>query len=257
MELVQPKTQTQEFLNRRYMTEVNYSRKQENEERSWEADYARKPNLLKCWNMLPESDGQEKKQESLESWESSVKFQEVSKPVVSFHQGDLRSTLQEEQKQQISMTPVSHWKPENPKSKVGSPQEEQNIQDTPKPWVLQPQKEQDPKKVPPGSWTDSVQSEQSGSSRSWTTSVCGERDSTKPQTSVSRENNAEHQKHSSAAQSQTPLKAWGAASADLLPNDQLLPRKLNVKHKDDPLLRRERLQDLMTQIQGTCNFMQV
>nr|XP_048288682.1 caprin-2 isoform X4 [Myodes glareolus] len=81
VELVQPKIQPQEFLNRRYMTEVNYSRQQENEERSWEADYARKPNHLKCWNMLPESDGQEKKQESLESWESSVKFQEVPKSI--------------------------------------------------------------------------------------------------------------------------------------------------------------------------------
>ncbi|XP_042130316.1 caprin-2 isoform X5 [Peromyscus maniculatus bairdii] len=79
VELVQPEIQPQEFLNRRYMTEVNYSRKQENEERSWEADYARKPNLLKCWNMLPEPDGQEKKQESLEPWESSVKSQEVPK----------------------------------------------------------------------------------------------------------------------------------------------------------------------------------
>ncbi|XP_052576613.1 caprin-2 isoform X6 [Peromyscus californicus insignis] len=80
VELVQPEIQPQEFLNRRYMTEVNYSRKQENE-RSWEADYARKPNLLKCWNMLPEPDGQEKKQESLEPWESSVKSQEVPKSV--------------------------------------------------------------------------------------------------------------------------------------------------------------------------------
>lgn len=213
------------------MNEVNYSRKQENGERSWEADYARKPNLLKCWNILPESDGQEKKPESLESWESSVKSQEVSKPVVSFDQGNLRSTLQKEQKQQISMTPVSHCKTENPKSKVGTPQEEQNIQDTPKPWVVQPQKEQDPKKVAPGSWTVSVQSEQS-SSRSWTTPVCGEGDSTKPRTSMSWENNAENQKHCSAPQSQTPLKSWGEASADLLPNDQLLPRKLNVKPKD-------------------------
>ncbi|KAM7335737.1 hypothetical protein ACRRTK_006214 [Alexandromys fortis] len=268
VELVQPKIQPQEFLNRRYMTEVNHSRKQENEERPWEADYARKPNLLKCWNTLPESNGQEKKQESLESWESSVKSQEVSKPVISFDQGDLRSTLQEEQKQQISMTPVSHWKPENPTSKVGTPQE-RNIQDTPKPWVVQPQKEKDPKKVPPGSWTVFVQSEQS---RSWTTPVCGEGDS-KPRTSMSWENNAENQKHSSAPQSQTPLKSWGEASADLLQNDQLLPRKLNVKLKDvpkstpqpidssspfpkDPLLRKAKLQDLMTQIQGTCNFMQ-
>ncbi|XP_057634916.1 caprin-2 isoform X7 [Chionomys nivalis] len=273
VELVQPKIQPQEFLNRRYMTQVNHSRKQENEERPWRADYARKPNLLKCWNTLPESDGQEKKQESLESWESSVKSQEVSKPVVSFDQGNLWSTLQEEQKQQISMTPVSHWKPETSKSKVGTPQEEQNIQDTPKPWVVQPQKEQDPKKVPSGSWTVSVQSEQS-SGRSWTTPVCGEGDSTKPRTSVSWEHSAENQKHSLAPQSQTPLKSWGEASADLLPNDQLLPRKLNVKPKDvprsvpqpldssspfpkDPLLRKEKLQDLMAQIQGTCNFMQV
>ncbi|XP_057634891.1 caprin-2 isoform X4 [Chionomys nivalis] len=272
VELVQPKIQPQEFLNRRYMTQVNHSRKQENEERPWRADYARKPNLLKCWNTLPESDGQEKKQESLESWESSVKSQEVSKPVVSFDQGNLWSTLQEEQKQQISMTPVSHWKPETSKSKVGTPQEEQNIQDTPKPWVVQPQKEQDPKKVPSGSWTVSVQSEQS-SGRSWTTPVCGEGDSTKPRTSVSWEHSAENQKHSLAPQSQTPLKSWGEASADLLPNDQLLPRKLNVKPKDvprsvpqpldssspfpkDPLLRKEKLQDLMAQIQGTCNFMQ-
>ncbi|XP_028748240.1 caprin-2 isoform X1 [Peromyscus leucopus] len=276
VELVQPEIQPQEFLNRRYMTEVNYSRKQENEEQSWEADYARKPNLLKCWNMLPEPDGQEKKQESLEPWESSVKSQEVSKPVVSLDQGNLRSTLQEEQKQQVSMTPVSQWKSETPKSKVGSPQKEQNIQETPKPWVVQPQKEQDPKKLPPGSWTVSVQSEQSGS-RSWTTPVCREQDSTKPGTLMSWENNAENQKHSLAPQSQISLKSWGAASAGLLPNDQLLPRKLNVEPKDvpksmlksvpqpidsssafpkDPLLRKEKLQDLMTQIQGTCNFMQ-
>ncbi|ERE66585.1 caprin-2-like protein [Cricetulus griseus] len=78
VELVQPEIQPQEFLNRRYMTEVNYSRKQESEERSWEADYVRKPNLLKCWNMLPEPDGQQKKQKSSKSWESSVRSQEES-----------------------------------------------------------------------------------------------------------------------------------------------------------------------------------
>ncbi|CAH7434150.1 caprin-2 [Phodopus roborovskii] len=268
VQFVQPEIQPQEFLNRRYMTEVNYSRKQEREERSWEADYARKPNLLKCWNMHPEPDGQEKKQESLES---CVKSQEVSKPVVSLDQGYLRPTLQEEQKQQISVTPVSQWKPETPKPKVGSPQEVLNTQETPKPWVVKSQKEQNPKKLPPGSWTVSVQSDQS-SSRSWT-ALCGEQDSMEPGTPVSWENNAENPKHSLAPQSQISLKPWGAASADLLPNDQLLSRKLNVESKDvpksmtqpidsssafpkDPLLRKEKLQDLMTQIQGTCNFMQ-
>ncbi|KAL6092553.1 hypothetical protein STEG23_030506 [Scotinomys teguina] len=268
VELVQPEIQPQEFLNRRYITEVNYSRKQENKERSWEADYARKPNL-KCWNMLPEPDGQEKKQES---WETSVKSQDVSKPVVSLHQGNLKSTFQEEQKRQVSMTSVSQWKSETPKSKVSSPQKEQDIQETPKPWVVQLQKEQDSKKLPPGSWTVSVQSEQS-SSRSWTTPVCREQHSGKPGTPMSWENDTENQKHSLVPQSQISLKSWGAASLGLLPNDQLLPRKLNVEPKDvpksmpqpvdsssafpkDPLLRKEKLQDLMTQIQGTCNFMQ-
>ncbi|XP_029334784.1 caprin-2 isoform X2 [Mus caroli] len=271
-ELVQSEIQPQEFLNRRYMTEVKFSRKQENVEQSWEADYARKPSLLKCWNTLPEPDGQENKKEPLESWESSLKTQEVSKPVVSLEQGKLRPTLQEEQKQQVPIAPVSQWKPESPKSKMGSPQEEQNVQETPKPWVVQSQKEQDPKKLPPGSWAVSVQSEQSGS-RSWTTPVCREQASVQPGTPVSWENNAENQKHSLVPQSQISLKSWGAASAGLLPNDQVLTRKLNVEPKDvpkplpqpidsssalpkDPVLRKEKLQDLMSQIQGTYNFMQ-
>ncbi|XP_076797032.1 caprin-2 isoform X2 [Arvicanthis niloticus] len=272
MELVQPEIQPQEFLNRRYMTEVNFSRKQENEEQSWEADYTRKPSLLKCWNTLSEPDGQEKKKESLESWESSLKSQEVSKPVVSLEQGKPGSTSQAEQKQQVSMAPVSQWKPESPKSKVGSPQEEQTIQATPKSWVVQSQKEQDPKKLPPESWAVSVQSDQSGS-QSWTTPVCREQASVQPGTPGSWKNKAENQKQSLIPQSQVSLKSWGAASAGLLPNDQVQPRKLNVEPKDvpkpmsqpidsssafpkDPVLRKEKLQDLMTQIQGTCNFMQ-
>ncbi|XP_055461582.1 caprin-2 isoform X4 [Psammomys obesus] len=269
MEVVQPEIQPQEFLNRHYMTEVNYSRKQEKEECSWEADYARKPSLLKCWNKLSEADAQGKKQESSESWESSLKSHEVSKPVVSSEQGKLRSALQEEQKQQISVTPVNQWKPGTPKSKVGIPQEEQNMQDMPKPWVVQPQKEQeDPKKLPPGSWT--VQSEQS-SSRSWTAPVCPEQTSLKPGTPWA--NSTENQKPALVPQSEVCLKSWGAASAGLLPNDQVPPRKLNVEPKDvpkpmpqpvdsssafpkDPVLRKEKLKDLMSQIQGTCNFMQ-
>ncbi|XP_055461583.1 caprin-2 isoform X5 [Psammomys obesus] len=232
MEVVQPEIQPQEFLNRHYMTEVNYSRKQEKEECSWEADYARKPSLLKCWNKLSEADAQGKKQESSESWESSLKSHEVSKPVVSSEQGKLRSALQEEQKQQISVTPVNQWKPGTPKSKVGIPQEEQNMQDMPKPWVVQPQKEQeDPKKLPPGSWT--VQSEQS-SSRSWTAPVCPEQTSLKPGTPWA--NSTENQKPALVPQSEVCLKSWGAASAGLLPNDQVPPRKLNVEPKDESVL---------------------
>ncbi|XP_045667772.1 caprin-2 isoform X14 [Ursus americanus] len=277
MELAQPEIQPQEFLNRRYMTEVDYSSKQD-EEQSWEADYARKPNLPKCWDMLTEPDGQEKKQESFKSWEPSVKHQEVSKPAVSLEQRKqdpkLRSTLQEEQKKQDVSKPKSapsQWKQEAPKSKTGYIQEEQKKQETPKPWPVQLQKEQDPKKQSPKSWTPSVQNEQD--IKSWTTTMCEDQDSRQQETPKSWENNVESQKHPLTPQSQISPKSWGVAPASLIPNDQLLPRKFNTEPKDvpkpmhqpvgssstlpkDPVLRKEKLQDLMTQIQGTCNFMQ-
>nr|XP_054363101.1 caprin-2 isoform X8 [Mirounga angustirostris] len=278
MELAQPEIQPQEFLNRRYITEVDYSSKQDDEQ-SWEADYARKPNLPKCWDMLTEPDGQEKKQESFKSWEPSVKHQEVSKPAVSLEQRKqdpkLRSTLQEEQKKQDVSKPKpapSHWKQEAPKSKTGYIQEEQKKEETPKPWPVQLQKEQDPKKQSPKSWTP-VQNEQD-ITKSWTTNMCEDQDSRQPETPKSWENNVESQKHPLTPQSQISPKSWGVAPASLIPNDQLLPRKFNTEPKDvpkpmhqpvgssstlpkDPVLRKEKLQDLMTQIQGTCNFMQI
>ncbi|KAK2488728.1 hypothetical protein MC885_014284, partial [Smutsia gigantea] len=275
IELAQPEIQPQEFLNRRYLTGVDHSGKQD-EEQSWEAGDARKPNLPRCWDMLTEPDDQEKKQESFKSWESSVKHQEVSKPAVSLEQRKqevpkLRSTLQEEQKQQdiakAQPTP-GQWKQDTPKSKAGFIQEEQKKQETPKPWPVQLQKEQDPKKQTPKSWTPSVQSEQD-ITKSWTTPMCEEQDSRQPETPKSWENNAESQKQPLTSQSQISPKSWGVATASLIPNDQLLPRKFNTEPKDvpkpvgpssalpkDPVLRKEKLQDLMTQIQGTCNFMQ-
>ncbi|XP_074213725.1 caprin-2 isoform X2 [Camelus bactrianus] len=279
MELAQPEIQPQEFLNRRYMTEVDYSSKQD-EEQPWEADYARKPNLPKCWDMLTEPDGQEKKQESFKSWEASVKHPEVSKPAGSLEQRKqeipkLRSALQEEQrKQDVSKakpTP-SQWKQEAPKPKAGYSQEESKKQETSKPWPVQLQKDQDPKKQTPKSWAPSVQSEQNVT-KSWTTPVCEDQDARQPETPKSWENNAESQKHPLPPQSQISPKSWGVATASLIPNDQLLPGKFNTEPKDvpkpmhqpvgsssalpkDPVLRKEKLQDLMTQIQGTCNFMQ-
>ncbi|XP_008566310.1 PREDICTED: caprin-2 isoform X4 [Galeopterus variegatus] len=278
LELAQPEIQPQEFLNRRYMTEVDYSSKQD-EEQSWGVDYAKKPNLPKCWDMLTEPDGQEKKQESFKSWESPVKHQEVSKPAVSLEQRKqipkLRSTLPEEQKKQevskLKLTP-SQWKQETPKSKAGYIQEEQKKQETPKPWPVQLQKEQDPKKQTPKSWTPSMQSEQN-ITKSWNSPMCEEQDSEQPETPKSWENNVESKKHCLTPQSQMSTKSWGGATTSLIPNDQLLPRKFNTEPKDvpkpmhqpvvssstlskDPVSRKEKLQDLMTQIQGTCNFMQ-
>ncbi|XP_062051016.1 caprin-2 isoform X7 [Lepus europaeus] len=278
MELAQPEIQPREFLNRRYMAEVDYSGKQE-EEQSWEADYARKPNLPKCWDVLTEPDGQEKRQESFKSWESP-KHQELSKPVVSSEPRKqeapkLRSSLQDELKKSgVSKAKAapSQGKQEVPKAKVGCAQEEQKKQETPKPWPGQLQKEQDPKKQPPKSWMPSVQSEQN-LSKSWSPAVCEDQDSKPLEPPKTWENGVESQKRSSTPQAQTSPKSWGAAAASLVPNEQLLPRKFNTEPKDvpnpmhqpigsssalpkDPALRKEKLQDLMTQIQGTCNFMQ-
>lgn len=220
------------------MTEVDYSSKQD-EEQSWEADYARKPNLPKCWDMLTEPDGQEKKQETFKSWESSVKHQEVSKAAVSLEQRKqeipkLRSTLQEEQKKQdVSKTKPApgQWKQEASKSKAGYIQEEQKKQETLKPWPVQPQKEQEPKKQTPKSWTPSVQSDQD-ITKSWASPTCEEQDARHPETPKSWENNVESQKHPLTPQSQISPKSWGVAAASLIPNDQLLPRKFNTEPKD-------------------------
>ncbi|KAM9229272.1 caprin-2 isoform 5-T5 [Dugong dugon] len=278
VELAQPEIQPQEFLNRRYLTEVDYSNKQD-EEQSWE-DYARKPNLPKCWDTLTEPDSQEKKPESFKSWESPVKHQELSKPTVSSEQrkqeiSKLRSTLQEEQKKQEPSKPKptpGQWKQETSKSKAGYIQEEQKKHETPKPWPVQLQKEEDPKKQTSKSWAPSQQNEQA-ITKSWTTPMCEEQDSRQPEALKSWENNVESPKHPLTPQSQISPKSWGVATTSLIPNDQLLSRKFNTEPKDvpkpmhqpvsssstlpkDPVLRKEKLQDLMTQIQGTCNFMQ-
>lgn len=220
------------------MTEVDYSSKQE-EEQSWETDYARKPNLPKCWDMLTEPDGEEKKQEPFKSWESSVKHQEVAKPAVSLEQRKqeipkLRSALQEEQKKQDVSKPKpasSQWKQETPKSKAGYIQEEQKKQETPKPWPVQLQKEQDQKKQTPKSWVPSLQKEQD-ITKSWTSPMCEEQDSRQPETSKSWENTVQNQKHPLTPQSQISPKSWGTAAASLIPNDHLLPRKFNTESKD-------------------------
>ncbi|XP_058511982.1 caprin-2 isoform X4 [Ochotona princeps] len=279
LELAQPEIQPQEFLNRHYMTEVDYSSKAE--EQPWEADYARKPNLPKCWNVLAEPDGQEQQQEPFRSWESAAKPPEAAKPAVSLEPRKPeapkpRSTLQEDPKKQCvsKVKPApSQGKQEVPKAKASCTAQEQRKQEPSKPWPGQPQKEQDPKKPsPPKSWTPPVHSEQ-GLTKSWTPSLGEDQESKQLESPKTWENGVRSQKHSSTPQSQVSPKSWGAAAASLMPSDPLLPRKFNAEPKDvpspvqqpigsssalpkDPVLRKEKLQDLMTQIQGTCNFMQ-
>ncbi|KAG8512270.1 Caprin-2 [Galemys pyrenaicus] len=274
MEHAQPEIQPQEFLNRRYMAEVDYSGKQD--EQSWDADYARKPNLPKCWDLLTQPDGPEKKQESFQSWESSPEPQEVLKPTVALKQRKqevpkFSSTLQEPEKTKDVSKPTpppNQWEPGilAPKEQV---QEEQK-QDPPKTWPVQLQNELDPQKQTTKPWTP-VRSEQEVAT-SWTPPLCEQRDSRQPESLAPWESRVESQQYT-LPPSRISSKSWGIAPASLLPCDQLLHRKLSAEPKDvpiptpqpggssstllkDPVSRKEKLQDLMTQIQGTCNFMQ-
>ncbi|XP_016054577.1 PREDICTED: caprin-2 isoform X2 [Miniopterus natalensis] len=278
MEFTQPEIHPQEFLNRRYIAEVDYSSKQ-HDVQSWEADYARKPNLPKCWEMLTEPDGEEGKQDSFESWESSVKLQELAKPAVSSEHREqemakLRAALQEEKPQDVPKAKLapSRWKPETPKSKAGYVPEEQKKPETPKPWPVQLQKEQEPKKQTAKSWAPSLQGEQD-LSKPWAAPLREEPGSGQPDTPASWGDDAEGEKPPSAPRSPSSPEPWGAAAGSLAPSHRLLPGKFNADPKDvpepvhqpvgssstlpkDPVLRKEKLQDLMTQIQGTCHFMQ-
>ncbi|XP_012590412.1 PREDICTED: caprin-2 isoform X2 [Condylura cristata] len=251
MEHAQPEIQPQEFLNRRYVAEVDYSGKQD--EQSWDANYARKPNLSKCWDVLIQPDGPKKKQESFQSWESSPESQEepektedVSKP-----------------------TPLpGQWEPSTlaPEEQI---QEEQK-QDPRKSWPVQLQKDLDPQKQTTKPWAP-LQGEQEAAT-SWTPPLCEQRDSTQQESLAPWESRVESQQYA-LPPSRISTKSWGVAPVSLLPCDQLLPRKLSAEPKDvpmpmpqlvgssstllkDPVSRKEKLQDLMTQIQGTCNFMQ-
>ncbi|XP_035875092.1 caprin-2 isoform X6 [Phyllostomus discolor] len=210
----------------------------------------------------------EKKKQLLKT--ESVK---ESESLVELTHPEIQPQEEEQKKQDVSkpkQTP-SQWKQEASKSKAGNAQEEQKKQETPKPWPVQLQKEQDPKKQTAKSWTPSVQSEQD--IKSWSTPMCAEQDSRQPETPKSWEKDAENQKHTLTPPPQMSPQSWGVASGSLIPNDQLLPGKFNAEPKDvpkpmhppvgssstlpkDPVLRKEKLQDLMTQIQGTCNFMQ-
>lgn len=220
------------------MTEVDYSSKPE--EQPWEADYARKPNLPKCWNVLAEPDGQEQQQEPFKSWESAAKPPEAAKPAVCLEPRKPeapkpRSTLQEDPKKQCvskAKPAPSQRKQEVPKAKASCTAGEQREQEPSKPWPGQQQKEQDPKKPsPPKSWTPPVHSEQ-GLTKSWTPSLGEDQESKQLGSPKTWEDGVRGQKHSSTPHSQISAKSWGAAAASLMPSDPLLPRKFNAEPKD-------------------------
>ncbi|XP_063010110.1 caprin-2 isoform X5 [Melospiza melodia melodia] len=185
MELMKSEIQPQEFLNRRYLPEAEYSVKKKPEEpRSWEAECARKQEPPKSWEMLVDVKEQEQKQkqETLKPWEARVRQQELKRA-------------------------------DSPKPWEARGKEEEQKCESAKAWETRVEEEQQKKPEAPKAWVAHVQEEQE-SPKPWVAKV------PKPV-------------HQPAAE---------FCSTSTLPKD--------------PVLRREKLQDLMTQIQGTYNFMQ-
>ncbi|KFV93309.1 Caprin-2, partial [Eurypyga helias] len=294
MELMKSEIQPQEFLNRRYLPEAEYSVKKKPEEpKSWDAECIRKQEHPKSWEMLVDVEEQEQKQkqETLKPWEARVRQQEPKrqdspKPWEarvkeeqqreSTKPWETRVEEEEQKKQEAPKAWVARVREEqeSPKPWVAKVREEQDQkkQESPKPWVAKVREEQDQKKQEsPKPWVAKQKKQEPV--KAWAAHVREEPEQKKQETREAWEK-ADRQQQVPSQQLQNPPKSWGAASVG--PKEQMGPKKFDMEPKEvpksvhqpaaefcststlpkDPVLRREKLQDLMTQIQGTYNFMQ-
>ncbi|KFQ67025.1 Caprin-2, partial [Phaethon lepturus] len=295
MELMKSEIRPQEFLNRRYLPEAEYSVKKKPEEpKSWEAECARKQEPPKSWEMLVDIEEQEQKQkqETLKPWEARFRQQEPKRPDSpkpwearvkeeeqkreSTKPWETRVEEEEQKKQEAPKAWVARVREEqeSPKPWVAKVREEhdQKKQESPKPWVAKVREEQEQKKQEtPKTWVTKQKKQEPV--KAWAAHVREEPEQKKQETREAWEK-ADRQQQVSSQQLQNPPKSWGAASVG--PKEQMGPKKFDMEPKEvpkpvhqpaaefcststlpkDPVLRREKLQDLMTQIQGTYNFMQ-
>uniref|UniRef100_A0A452HYX9 Caprin-2 n=1 Tax=Gopherus agassizii TaxID=38772 RepID=A0A452HYX9_9SAUR len=218
MKLLQSEIQPQEFLNRRYLPEAECSVKKPEECKPWEAEYTRKQEPPKSWEMLVDIEEQEqKKQESLKPWESCGRHQEQKKQE-SPKLWEACVKEEEGQKQEsskpweTSVREEEQKKQETPKPWVMHVREEQ---DSPKPWIAKVREEQEQKKQEsPRLWAAKVREEQEqrkqDSPRPWATKVKEEPDQ-KPESQrpwVTRVREEPEQKK------QEPVKPWGMHSRE-------------------------------------------
>ncbi|EMP28540.1 Caprin-2 [Chelonia mydas] len=205
----------EEFLNRRYLPEAECSIKKPKECKPWEAEYTRKQEPPKSWEMLVDIEEQEQKkqkQESLKPWESCGRHQEQKKQESpKLWEACVRE--EEGQKQESSkpwetrVREEEQKKQETPKPWVMHVREEQ---DSPKPWITKVREEQEQRKQEsPRLWSTKVQEEQEQrkqeSPRPWATNVQEEpvqkQESQRPWITQTREE-PEQKK-------QEPVKSWG------------------------------------------------
>uniref|UniRef100_A0A452HYY6 Caprin-2 n=1 Tax=Gopherus agassizii TaxID=38772 RepID=A0A452HYY6_9SAUR len=229
----------------------------------------KKQEPVKPWGMHSREEPEQKKQEPVKSWGMHSREEPEQKKQEPVKSWETRVREEPEQKKQ---EPVKSWE-----TRVREESEEKK-QEPVKPWVTQTRQESEQKKQEPvKSWEMRVREESEQKKqepvKSWEMRVREESEQKKQEPVKSWETSDRQQPVSSQQLQNTP-KSWGAAS--LVPKEQIGPKKFDMEPKDvpkpghqsaaefcststlpkDPILRREKLQDLMTQIQGTYNFMQ-
>ncbi|OXB80431.1 UNVERIFIED_CONTAM: hypothetical protein H355_004264 [Colinus virginianus] len=230
-------------------TRVEEEQKKQEAPKAWVARVREEQESSKAWIAKVREEQEQKKQESPKPWVAKIR----------------------EDQEQRKQEPPKPWVT---KSKEDSEQK----RESPKPWVTQTREEPEQKKQEPvKSWEVHVREEPEQKKqkpvKAWAANVREEPEQKKQETQEAWET-AERQQQVSSQQLQNPPKSWGAASVG--PKDQMGPKKFDMEPKEvpkpvhqpaaefcststlpkDPVLRREKLQDLMTQIQGTYNFMQ-
>ncbi|OXB58451.1 hypothetical protein ASZ78_012889 [Callipepla squamata] len=230
-------------------TRVEEEQKKQEAPKAWVARVREEQESSKAWIAKVREEQEQKKQESPKPWVAKIR----------------------EDQEQRKQEPPKPWVT---KSKEDSEQK----RESPKPWVTQTREEPEQKKQEPvKSWEVHVREEPEQKKqkpvKAWAANVREEPEQKKQETREAWET-AERQQQVSSQQLQNPPKSWGAASVG--PKDQMGPKKFDMEPKEvpkpvhqpaaefcststlpkDPVLRREKLQDLMTQIQGTYNFMQ-
>uniref|UniRef100_A0A8D2LDY0 Caprin-2 n=1 Tax=Varanus komodoensis TaxID=61221 RepID=A0A8D2LDY0_VARKO len=263
VERIQSEIQPQEFLNRRYLPEADYTIKSE-ESKPWEMEHTKKSEPLKSWEMLADMEEPEQKKREQESVKA------------------LEPIRQQGKKLELSRPWEAHLKEDDdcsqevPKPWVTQVREQQS---SPKPWITKLKEEQEPRQDVPKPWVTKAKEEaeqKQGAAKTWVAQIRVETvqkpESVKPWGTCIREDTEQKKQEPPL---QNPPKIWGAGN--LVPKEQTESKKPDLEPKEvpksvhqpaaefcstsslpkDPVLRREKLQDLMTQIQGTYNFIQV
>ncbi|XP_061844865.1 caprin-2 isoform X4 [Colius striatus] len=272
--------------------EAECARKQE-PPKSWEMlvdveeqERKQKQEILKPWEARVRQQ-EPKRPDSPKPWEARFKEEEQKRE--SAKPWETRVEEEERKKQEAPKAWVAHVREEqeSPKPWVGKVREEQDQkkQESPKPWVAKVREEQEQRKQEsPKPWVTKVKEEpeqKQESPKPWVTQTREQPEQKKPEPVKSWEmpiredpEQKRQEPQVSSQQLQNPPKSWGAASVG--PKEQMGPKKFDMEPKEvpkpvhqpaaefcststlpkDPILRREKLQDLMTQMQGTYNFMQ-